>query len=67
MATMVRVVSIQCRGRGFRRPQGQVGGVVDVELARLKFARRVRNAWELRGRRGAFAEIALWLDAHHGK
>jgi uncharacterized NAD(P)/FAD-binding protein YdhS len=40
---------------------------IDVELASLKFARRVRNAWELRGRRGAFDEIALWLDAHRTK
>jgi hypothetical protein len=41
--------------------------VVDVELASLKFARRGRNAWELRDRRAAFGEIALWLDARHGK
>ncbi len=35
---------------------------LDVELGSLKFARRMRNAWELRGRRAAFDEIALWLD-----
>jgi hypothetical protein len=35
---------------------------IDVELASLKFARRVRNAWELRGRRAAFDEIAQWLE-----
>ena len=35
---------------------------LDVELGALKFARRVRNAWELRGRRAALGEIALWLD-----
>jgi len=35
---------------------------LDVELASLKFARRVRNAWELRGRRAAFDEIAQWLE-----
>jgi uncharacterized NAD(P)/FAD-binding protein YdhS len=40
---------------------------IDVELASLKFARRVRNAWELRGRRAAFDEIALWLDTHKTK
>jgi uncharacterized NAD(P)/FAD-binding protein YdhS len=40
---------------------------IDVELASLKFARRVRSAWELRGRRAAFGEIALWLDARRGK
>jgi uncharacterized NAD(P)/FAD-binding protein YdhS len=40
---------------------------LNVELASLKFSRRVRNAWELRGRRSAFAEIVLWLDAHRGK
>jgi uncharacterized NAD(P)/FAD-binding protein YdhS len=36
---------------------------LDVELGSLKFARRVRGAWELRGRRAALVEIALWLDA----
>ncbi|MBA3812843.1 MAG: hypothetical protein H0X27_14575, partial [Caulobacteraceae bacterium] len=35
---------------------------LDVELGALKFTRRVRNAWELRGRRAALGEIALWLD-----
>jgi uncharacterized NAD(P)/FAD-binding protein YdhS len=35
---------------------------LDVELGSLKFARRVRGAWELRGRRAALGEIALWLD-----
>ncbi len=35
---------------------------LDVELASLKYTRRVRNAWELRGRRAALGEIALWLD-----
>jgi uncharacterized NAD(P)/FAD-binding protein YdhS len=36
---------------------------LDVELGSLKFARRVRGAWERRGRRAALGEIALWLDA----
>jgi uncharacterized NAD(P)/FAD-binding protein YdhS len=40
---------------------------LDVELASLKFARRVRNAWELRGRRAAFDEIALWLESRRAK
>ena len=40
---------------------------VDVELASLKFAGRVRNAWELRGRRAAMGEIALWLDDRRRK
>jgi hypothetical protein len=35
---------------------------LDVELGSLKFARRMRSAWELRGRRAALDEIALWLD-----
>ena len=35
---------------------------LDVELGELKFTRRVRNAWEMRGRRKAFDEIALWLE-----
>jgi len=35
---------------------------LDVELGSLKFARRVRSAWELRGRRAALGEIGLWLD-----
>jgi hypothetical protein len=35
---------------------------IDVELASLKFAGRVRNAWELRGRRAALGDVALWLD-----
>ena len=35
---------------------------IDVELAALKYSGRVRNAWELRGRRAALGEIALWLD-----
>jgi uncharacterized NAD(P)/FAD-binding protein YdhS len=35
---------------------------LDVELGSLKFARRMRGAWELRGRRAALDEIALWLD-----
>ena len=35
---------------------------LDVELGSLTFARRVRSAWELRGRRAALGEIALWLD-----
>jgi uncharacterized NAD(P)/FAD-binding protein YdhS len=39
---------------------------LDVELGSLKFARRVRGAWELRGRRAALGEIALWLDARRG-
>jgi uncharacterized NAD(P)/FAD-binding protein YdhS len=40
---------------------------IDVELGSLKFARRMRNAWELRGRRAAFDEIALWLDDRRAK
>ena len=39
---------------------------LDVELGALKFSRRVRNAWELRGRRAALGEIALWLDERRG-
>ena len=35
---------------------------IDVQLAALKYTGRVRNAWELRGRRAALGEIALWLD-----
>jgi len=35
---------------------------LDVELGELKFTRRVRNAWELRGRRKALDEVALWLE-----
>lgn len=35
---------------------------LDVELGSLKFARRMRSAWELRGRRAALGEIALWID-----
>ena len=35
---------------------------LDVELGDLKFERRFRAAWELRGRRAALGEIALWLD-----
>ena len=37
---------------------------LDVELGSLKFARRMRGAWEVRGRRAALGEIALWLDTH---
>ncbi|MGI8841074.1 MAG: hypothetical protein ACR2F8_09910 [Caulobacteraceae bacterium] len=37
-----------------------------IELGGLKFARRVRNAWELRGRRASLGEIALWLDERRG-
>jgi len=40
---------------------------LDVELGSLKFARRIRNAWELRGRRAALGEIALWLDERREK
>ena len=40
---------------------------LDVELGSLKFARRVRGAWELRGRRAALGEIALWLEERRGK
>jgi uncharacterized NAD(P)/FAD-binding protein YdhS len=40
---------------------------LDVELGSLKFARRVRGAWELRGRRAALGEIALWLDERRGR
>ena len=40
---------------------------LDVELGSLKFARRVRGAWELRGRRAALGEIALWLDERRRK
>ncbi|MEO8926301.1 MAG: FAD-dependent oxidoreductase [Caulobacteraceae bacterium] len=40
---------------------------LDVEPGGLKFARRVRNAWELRGRRAALGEIALWLDERRGQ
>ncbi len=36
---------------------------LDVELGALKFSRRVRNAWELRGRRAGLDEISLWLEA----
>ena len=39
---------------------------LDVELGALRFSRRVRNAWELRGRRAALGEIALWLDERRG-
>ena len=39
---------------------------LDVELADLKFARRVRSAWEMRGRRAALGEISLWLDERRG-
>lgn len=40
---------------------------LDVELGSLKFARRMRSAWELRGRRAALDEIALWLDERWAK
>ncbi len=40
---------------------------LDVELGSLKFARRMRGAWELRGRRAALDEIALWLDERREK
>jgi len=40
---------------------------LDVELGSLKFARRMRSAWELRGRRAALDEIALWLDERRAK
>ncbi|HLZ84730.1 MAG TPA: FAD-dependent oxidoreductase [Caulobacteraceae bacterium] len=40
---------------------------LDVELGSLKFARRMRSAWELRGRRAALDEIALWLDERQAK
>jgi len=46
---------------------GQSVDELDVELASLKFTRRVRNAWELRGRRAAFDEIALWLETRRGR
>jgi hypothetical protein len=39
---------------------------LDVELGSLKFARRVRDAWELRGRRAALGQIALWLEERRG-
>lgn len=39
---------------------------LDVELGGLKFARRVRGAWELRGRRAMLGEIALWLEERRG-
>jgi hypothetical protein len=45
---------------------GETIAELDVELASLKFSRRVRNAWELRGRRAALDEIALWLDERSG-
>ncbi len=35
---------------------------IDIELGDLKFARRLSHAWELRGRRAALGEIALWLE-----
>jgi len=35
---------------------------LDVELGELKFTRRVRNAWEMRGRRKALDEVAMWLE-----
>jgi uncharacterized NAD(P)/FAD-binding protein YdhS len=40
---------------------------LDLELGDLKFARRVRSAWEMRGRRAALGEIALWLDERRGR
>ena len=40
---------------------------IDVELAALKYTGRVRNAWQLRGRRTAMGEIALWLDERRGR
>jgi uncharacterized NAD(P)/FAD-binding protein YdhS len=40
---------------------------LDAELGELKFTRRVRNAWEMRGRRKAFDEIALWLEERTAK
>ena len=39
---------------------------LDIDLASLKFARRVRNAGERRGRRAALGELALWLDEQRG-
>lgn len=39
---------------------------LDVQLCNPKFPRRVRNAWELRGRRAALGEIALWLEERRG-
>ncbi len=35
---------------------------IDVDLGDLRFARRLSHAWELRGRRAAFGELALWLE-----
>jgi uncharacterized NAD(P)/FAD-binding protein YdhS len=35
---------------------------LDAELGELKFTRRVRNAWEMRGRRKALEEMAMWLE-----
>lgn len=40
---------------------------IDVELAALKYTGRVRNAWQLRGRRAAMGEIALWLDERRSR
>jgi uncharacterized NAD(P)/FAD-binding protein YdhS len=40
---------------------------LDVELGELKFTRRVRNAWEMRGRRKALDEVLLWLEERRGK
>ena len=40
---------------------------LDVELGELKFTRRVRNAWEMRGRRKALDEVLLWLEERRNK
>ncbi|MEO7026804.1 MAG: FAD-dependent oxidoreductase [Caulobacteraceae bacterium] len=39
---------------------------LDVELGSLKFSRRVRNAWELRGQRAALDRVSLWLENRSG-
>ncbi len=40
----------------------QASDEIEIELSSLKFARRVRNAWELRGRRAGLDAVALWLE-----
>ncbi|MBV8682185.1 MAG: FAD/NAD(P)-binding protein [Caulobacteraceae bacterium] len=53
--------------RDLRRYLQERSDELDVEIEAKSVARRMRVAWELRGRRAAFDDVADWLEARQSK
>jgi uncharacterized NAD(P)/FAD-binding protein YdhS len=50
-----------------RRYLRELSDELDLEIATKTTSRRMRDAWELRGRRAALDDLAVWLDARELK